>query len=389
MSAAGTDIRAAGRFEGRTMRAAVFRQAGAPPEIEELEIAEPGEHEVLVALGASGVCHSDAHVVDGEWSAPTPLVLGHEGAGVVAALGERVERLSVGDHVILSWCPGCGRCEWCISGRPQLCEVAARTAYESIMPDRTTRLRQGDQPVYAYLGTGTLAEYAVVPQTAAIPIPSQVPLDQAALVGCAVATGVGAVMNTARVPVGASVGIIGLGGVGAAAVQGAKAAGAATIVAVDVRADKLALAGSLGATHCVDASREDPVVAVRTLSGGRGLDFVFEAIGLPQTIEQGARLLAPAGTLVLVGMTPTGAVVRLDPLRIADRELRVIGCNYGSCRPSLDFPRILQLSERGLLDLERLITRRLPLSRTAEAFAAMARGEGLRSVIVPRAEERA
>jgi S-(hydroxymethyl)glutathione dehydrogenase/alcohol dehydrogenase len=364
------------------MRAAVLHQARGSLEIEQLEVAEPEPGEVLVELLASGICHSDARVLAGEWSAPMPLVLGHEGAGVVAAVGARVERLVPGDPVILSWCPDCGRCEWCLTGRPQLCERAARTAYASVMPDGTTRLRSGSRPVYAYLGTGTLAQYAVVPEAAVIPIQRHVPPDQAALVGCAIATGFGAVVNTARVPVGASVAIVGLGGVGTAAVQGAAAAGARIIVAIDIHGEKLELARALGATHGVDASREDPAEAVRAITNARGVDFAFEAAGLPETIQQAEAMLAAAGTLVLVGMPPQGAMVALDPLRIADRELRVIGSNYGSSRPAIDFIRIIELAQRGTLNLERMVSRRLPLERVGEGFAAMACGEGPRTVIL-------
>jgi S-(hydroxymethyl)glutathione dehydrogenase / alcohol dehydrogenase len=364
------------------MQAAVFRAPHEALTIEEVEVAEPGAGELLVRLHASGVCHSDAHVLLGEWTTPTPLVLGHEGAGVVEAVGAGVRDAAPGDHVVLSWCPSCRRCEWCLSGRPQLCELAAATTYASVMYDGTTRLRQGDVPVHAYLSTGTFGQYAVVPESGAVTIDPQVPLDRAAIVGCAVATGFGAVVNTARVPVGATVAVIGCGGVGLSIVQGARAASASPIIAVDLRADKLALARRLGATHDIDGSGTDAVAAVQELTGGRGVDFAFEAIGAPRAIEQAAAMLAPAGTLVIVGQTPEGAEVRLDPFRISDRELRVIGSNYGSCRPAIDFPRILDLDRQGILDLEALITDRITLGAVNEAFANMHEGAGARSVII-------
>ena len=370
------------RFVGRTMTAAVFRAPGESLTIEEVEVSEPGPGELLVRVHTSGVCHSDAHVVFGEWTAPTPLVLGHEGAGIVEAVGDGVIDVRPGDHVVLCWCPGCRRCEWCLSGRPQLCEVAAATAYASVMPDGTTRLRQGDRPIYAYLSTGTFGEYSVVPEAGAVVIPPDIPLDRAALVGCAVTTGFGAVVNTARVPAGATVAVVGCGGVGLSVIQGARAAAAAAIIAVDVREEKLTLARRLGATHAVCAAGSDPVSAVREVTGGRGVDFAFEAIGAPAAIEQAADMLAAAGTLVIVGQTPEGARVSLDPFRISDRELRVIGSNYGSSRPTIDFPRILELDRRGILNLDALITDRIELTAVNEAFAGMRQGIGARSVIV-------
>jgi S-(hydroxymethyl)glutathione dehydrogenase/alcohol dehydrogenase len=364
------------------MQAAVLHAPNQSLAIEEVEVAEPGAGELLVRLHASGVCHSDAHVLFGEWSSPTPLVLGHEGAGIVEAVGAGVNGVAAGDHVVLSWCPSCGRCEWCLTGRPQLCDVALATAYASVMPDGTTRLRQGDTAVYAYLSTGTFGQYAVVPASGAVVIDRDVPLDRAAIVGCAVATGFGAVVNTARVPVGATVAVVGCGGVGLSIVQGARASSAAPIIAIDLRADKLELARTLGASHAIDGSQTDVVAAVRELTGGRGVDFAFEAIGAPRAIEQAAALLASAGTLVIVGQTPEGAQVRLDPFRISDRELRVIGSNYGSSRPAVDFRRILELDRQGVVDLEALITDRIELGAVNDAFAAMRTGAGARSVII-------
>jgi S-(hydroxymethyl)glutathione dehydrogenase/alcohol dehydrogenase len=364
------------------MRAAVFREVAHPLEVEEIEVAEPAAGEVLVRVAASGVCHSDYHVVLGEWASPVPVILGHEGAGVVEAVGPGVERVGVGDHVVMAWGPACGRCEYCISGRPQLCQVATTTTYESVMFDGTTRLRQGGVGIHPYLAVGSFGELAVVPETGAIPIRRDVPLDRAALTGCALATGFGAVVNTARVPVGASVAVVGCGGVGMSIIQGASVSSASPLIAIDVAGEKLELARSLGATETVDAADEDAVEAVRRLTGGRGVDFAFEAIGLAATIEQAAAMLAPRGTAVLVGMAPDGVRVALDPLLIADREHRIIGCNYGSCRPAVDFPRLLDLYMNGVIDLDAMITRRLRLEDVGEGFEAMRRGESVRSLVV-------
>lgn len=364
------------------MRAAVFREVGRPLEVEEIEVAEPGAGEVLVRVVASGVCHSDYHVVLGEWESPLPVILGHEGAGVVEAVGDGVDGLALGDHVVLSWCPSCGRCESCIAGRPHLCLLAAATTYNGVMHDGTTRLRQGEDAVHPYLAVGSFGEYAVVPQSGAIRIAENVPLDRAALAGCALATGFGAVVNTARVPVGASVAVVGCGGVGMSILQGAAVSSAWPVIAIDVSEEKLELARSLGATETVNAAAEDAVAAVRRLTRGRGVDFAFEAIGLAATIEQAAAMLAPRGTAVLVGMAPDGVMVSLDPLLIADREHRIIGCNYGSSRPAIDFPRLLELYMNGVIDLDAMISRRLRLDEVGEGFEAMRRGESVRSVIV-------
>jgi S-(hydroxymethyl)glutathione dehydrogenase/alcohol dehydrogenase len=250
------------------------------------------------------------------------------------------------------------------------------------MFDGTTRLRQGNVPVHAYIAVGSFGEYAVVPETGAVKISTDVPLDRAALVGCAVATGFGAVVNTARVPVGASVAVVGCGGVGMSIVQGASLSSASPLIAIDVADEKLELARSLGATHVVNSAAEDAVQAVSRLTHGRGVDFAFEAIGLAATIEQVAAMLAPGGTAVLVGMAPEGVKVALDPLLITDREHRIIGCNYGSCRPAIDFPKILDLYMTGALDLDAMISRRLRLDEVGEGFEAMRRGESVRSLIV-------
>jgi S-(hydroxymethyl)glutathione dehydrogenase/alcohol dehydrogenase len=267
-------------------------------------------------------------------------------------------------------------------GRPQLCELAAATTYKSVMYDGSTRLRQGDVSVHAYLSTGTFGELAVVPESGVVKIDPAIPFDRAAIVGCAVATGFGAVVNTARIHVAATVAVVGCGGVGLAIIQAAHAAGAAIIVAVDLHAEKLALARELGATHTINASSTDPEPVVRGVTDGRGVNFAFEAIGSPRAIEQAATFLAPAGTLVLVGQTPEGTRVRFDPLTISDRELRIIGSNYGSCRPGIDFPRILELDRRGVVDLGALITDRISLDDVNGAFVAMSNGRRGRTVIV-------
>lgn len=364
-----------------TMNAAVFERVGKPLDVQEVEIDDPKADEVLVRLAASGVCHSDYHVVLGEWESPTPIVLGHEGSGVVEAVGEGVTSVVPGDHVILSWTPYCGRCRYCLAGRQNLCKLAYETVYQGVLLDGTTRLSRRGERVYTYAGVGSFGERTIVPETGAIKIRPDAPLDRAAIVGCAVTTGVGAAINTARVEPGASVLVIGCGGVGLSVVMGAALVSARPIIAVDVVDAKLALARRVGADVTVNARTQDVGDAVRELTGGDGVDFAFEAIGLPRTIEQAYSCLAPGGVAIVVGQTPMNQTVSIDPLIMSDREKVLRGSNYGSARPSVDFPRIIDLYMAGKLDLDALIGDTIPLAGVNDAFDAMAGGESARTVI--------
>ena len=356
-------------------RAAVLDAPGQPLVLETLSLDAPRAGEVLVRLGASGVCHSDLHVRDGHWKRPLPAVLGHEGAGLVEAVGDGVTSVESGDHVVLSWWYPCRRCRSCASGRAWAC--SGTRAGESLLPDGTTRLqRESGEPVRAYLAIGTFSELAVVPESAAVRVSPDVPFDVASLIGCAVTTGVGAVLNTARVPAGASVIVLGCGGVGLSVLMGARLAGAGPIVAVDRSKEKLDLARELGATQTAASSDEAHGFL------GEGADFVFEAIGLPVTIEAVQGLLAPGGTGVLVGLTPQRVPVSLDAYTFVDRGLRLIGSNYGSSDPAVDFPRLAGLYLEGALPLDRLVSHRIGLDEIEEAFDAMRRGERARSVVV-------
>jgi S-(hydroxymethyl)glutathione dehydrogenase/alcohol dehydrogenase len=365
-----------------TFRAAVFGGPGRALAIEELEVpAQPKPGEVLVKLAASGLCHSDYHVLRGEWPAPTPLVLGHEGAGVVEEVGEGVTSAATGDHVVLCWTPWCGRCRYCVAGRPVLCDMAKTRASRHVMYDGTTRLTRGGEPVHSYIALGTFGEYAMVAETGVVRIRSDVPLPQASLVGCAVTTGIGAVLNTARVTPGSSVLVIGCGGVGLNVVQGARLAAARQVIAVDRRPEKLQAARAMGATDALEAGAGDVVEAVRELSGGRGVDYAFEAIGVPAMIEAACEALAKGGTAVVVGQVAAGQKVSIDPLVLSDQEKTIRGSNYGSARPPIDFPRILDLYLEGRIDLDSLVTGRIRLDGINDAFEAMGRGEGIRTVI--------
>ena len=363
------------------IHAAVFEGVGKPLTVQELELQDPEEGEVLVRLAAAGVCHSDYHVVKGEWESSGPLVLGHEGAGVVEKIGPGVTTVAVGDHVVLSWVPYCGVCPRCRSGRPALCPKVEETAYLNVMYDGTSRLSRGDETVPSYLATGAFSDHVVVRETGAIPIRKDAPLDRAALVGCAVATGVGAVVNTADVKPGDTVLVIGCGGVGLSAIMGATLVSAGQIIAADVNEGALERAKSLGATAVVNPATADLAAEVRALVGNDGVDWAFEAIGLKPTIEQAYDLIRPGGTAVVVGQSAEGVTIEIDPMVMSDREKSLIGSNYGSSHPALDFPRLVDLYMQGKLDLDRLVGHTGTINEVNEAFAAMGTGDGGRTVI--------
>jgi S-(hydroxymethyl)glutathione dehydrogenase/alcohol dehydrogenase len=367
---------------GGLIRAAVFSGPGQPVRVIEVELAPPGDGEVEVAIAAAGVCHSDLHIVLGEWPHPVPVVLGHEGSGVVAAVGPGVTSLSPGDHVVLSWVAACGQCRYCRRGRPAQCQVAAEVVGPGgVLPDGTSRLRVGGEPAYHYLGVSSFAERAVVPESGAIRVRQDAPLELAALVGCAVATGVGAVRNTAGVPPGATVAVIGCGGVGLSCVQGARLAGASRIVAVDVVADKLAVARRLGATDVVHADGRPVVAALRALVP-EGLDYVFDAIGKIGTTEQAIAALGLGGSAVVVGLPPSGRQARFDPLALAEADQRILGCNYGSITPQRDIPQLVEEVMTGDLDLDSIVSARRPLAEAAEALADLRSGRVLRQLLI-------
>ena len=368
----------------REIRAAVIERAGVAPVIETLWLDDPHPGEVLVRMTASGVCHSDLHVRDGEWQRPGPIVMGHEGAGVVEAVGEGVDRSLVGRAVALSWYAPCLRCRDCQRGRQWVCRGSPSLRHAQ--PDGTTRLARPDgTPVLAYCSIATMSTAEVVPATAAIPMPEGVPPAVAALIGCGASTGVGAVLKTADVDAGASVVVIGLGGVGLSVVMGAVLASAGRVVAVDTNPAKLALATELGATDVVlaDPGDEDGTrAAIVDAAGDGGPDYVFEAIGLPSTIEQAIRALPPGGTAVLVGMTPFGTRVSFEGFPFVDGARRIIGSNYGSAVAAIDFPRYARWYLDGRLPIDRLIDRHLPLDDLEDAFDRLRAGRAARQVVV-------
>jgi S-(hydroxymethyl)glutathione dehydrogenase/alcohol dehydrogenase len=361
--------------------AAVLREARTPFEIHELDLQEPGAGEVLVRIAAAGVCHSDYHLVSGATKHPVPVVAGHEGAGVVEAVGAGVNDVRVGDHVVLSWTPDCGECFYCVRGKPNLCETYTGPIWAGVMLDGTPRLSLKGKPIYHYCGLASFATHAVVPQQSCIVARKDVPLEVAALVGCAVATGVGAAMLTAGVRPGDSVVVYGCGGVGLSILQGAKLCGAQTLIAVDTSVEKLKIAGEFGATHAL-AAGEDVPKQVAEFTGGRGADFAFEAVGLPQVQEQALHAIRPGGTLVLAGLSAMGTGTNLPAAIITRQEKTIKGSYYGSVHPRRDFPMLLDLYRAGRLDLDRLVSRRYSLNQINEAFADMLSGRHARGVIM-------
>src|SRR5215510_1498443 len=357
------------------MKAAVFHGPHQALTIEDVEIDKPMAHEVLVRVVASGVCHSDLHFVDGYYPFPEPAILGHEAAGIVESVGPMVDEFKAGDHVIACLSVFCGRCDYCLTGRTHLC------GSRPVRPkDAPTKFLWQGKPVAQFANLSAYAEKMLVHQNAIVKIRDDMPLDRAALIGCGVTTGVGAALNTARIEPGSSVAVYGCGGVGLAVIQGARIGGARMIIAVDVHEKKLATARELGATHAVDASKGDPVQAIRELTNG-GVDYAFEAIGLKKAAEQSFECIRPGGTATVVGMIPVGQKIELEG-SVFLREKKIQGCSMGSNRFKVDMPRYIDLYLQGRLRLDEMITRRMKLDEVNEAFRAMKAGEVARSVLM-------
>lgn len=363
-------------------RAAVLEHTGGSLEVVHLDLAPPGPAEVLVRLKASGVCHSDFNAIDGTAETRCPAVLGHEGAGVVEAIGPGVTRVVVGDHVALSWAPSCGACGECLRDLPHLCSTAWPAMGTGGLMDGTTRLSRDGEPVYHYSFLSTFAEACVVPEKSCVPIPKDVPFDVAGLVGCAVTTGVGAVWRTAGVRPGDRVAIIGCGGVGLSALMAAVAVGAEPVIAVDAAPGKLEIASSFGATHGVPwaGSAEATADAIREISGG-GVDYAIEATGRPEAMTSAFLATRARGAAVLIGIPRADATVTLPALSIPRMERRVLGSIYGSSRPERDFGTTLALYRAGRLPLDRLVSHHLPLDEVERGFELMRSGEALRVVL--------
>jgi S-(hydroxymethyl)glutathione dehydrogenase/alcohol dehydrogenase len=360
--------------------AAILWEQAQPLSVEPAELDAPGPGEVLVEVRAAGVCHSDLHPARGDWPMKTPVVLGHEGAGIVREVGAGVTRVAPDDHVVLSWAPACGECPSCRDGRAVLCDRLEKVTFRNKLPGGAARLHARDRDLGAFLGTACFAESVVVHESAAIPVRRDVPLDALATLGCAVITGVGAVMNAAQVPPGARVAVIGAGGVGLNVVQGAAIAGAEEIIAVDTRPAPLAIASRFGATQTVDAAGDVPA-AVRERTRGRGADFVFDTVGSPATLATALAATKKGGAVIVTGLSRVDAQGAIAMFPFVMQEKRLIGSVYGSGQPLRDIPRLVELFEEGRLKLRELVARTYPLTAVNEALAALASSDGARGVI--------
>jgi len=371
------------------VRAAILERIGVEPPyaqsrpltIDEVELAPPGEGEVLVRVAAAGLCHSDLSVINGDRPRPTPMALGHEAAGGVEQVGPGVHDLAVGDHVVMVFVPSCGHCQPCAEGRPALCEPGAAANTVGTLLSGARRIRRHGAEINHHLGVSAFAEYAVVSRRSLVKIDQDLPLEQAALFGCAVLTGVGAVVNTAQMRAGATAAVIGLGGVGLAALLGARAAGASRIIAIDLAEDKLKLAKELGATDVFNAGSADCVEAVRAATGG-GVEFAFEFAGSVRALELAYRITRRGGMTVTAGLPPPDAAFPLPAVNLVAEERTVKGSYIGTCVPMRDIPRYIALFRQGRLPVDRLLTSRLRLDEINEGFDRLARGEAIRQVVL-------
>jgi NDMA-dependent alcohol dehydrogenase len=362
-------------------KAVVCREVGKPVVVEEIQVDPPKRNEVTIKLAAAGVCHSDLSATNGTIPFPLPLVLGHEGAGVIVAVGEGVTEFSVGDHVVSSFVSMCGRCRYCVTGRPSLCDQTNKTAFT--LPDGTVRTHdRSGQPLNVFTGCGVMSEYATLHMDNVVKVEKDIPLDCAALVSCGVMTGVGAVVNVAKLEPGSIAVVFGAGGVGLNAIQGCQLSGAAMIVAVDTADAKLEMARQFGATHTVNSkTTENAVKAIRELTGG-GADYSFECVGYGEVVAQAYNVLRKGGTAVVVGVAPAKDMTSIRTNTLYAEEKTLTGSRFGSARPKEDFPRLLALYKTKRLKLDELITRRYKIDEAPQAFADLAAGKNARGVIV-------
>jgi len=371
------------------IKAAVLEKMGAatpyekskPLAVQAVELDSPGDGEVLVKVAAAGLCHSDLSVIDGNRPRPTPMVLGHEAAGVVQELGPGVEDLSVGDHVVMVFVPSCGHCLPCSEGRPALCEPGAVANRAGTLLSGARRLHRNGGDVHHHLGVSAFAEYATVSRRSLVKIDRELPLDEAALFGCAVLTGVGAVINTARVPAGSSVAVLGLGGVGLSSLLGAVAVGARRVVAVDLSDNKLGLARQLGATDTFNAGGANAVEEIRAATGG-GVEFAFEMAGSVRAMDLAYKITRRGGTTVTAGLPPPTHTFALPQVNLVAEERTVKGSYIGTCVPNRDLPRYIELYRRGKLPVDRLMSSRLKLDEINIGFDRLHEGKAVRQVVV-------
>ena len=357
------------------MKAAIFEAANKPLSIEDVDIIDPRAGEVLVRTMCSGVCHSDLHFIDGLWQLPMAAVLGHEAAGIVEAVGDGVTYVKPGDRVIMSFRPFCGSCYYCLGGRPNLCSSPTHGEQAA------SRLTWKGKPILQFANVGSFAEMMVTTENGVVKIPEEMPMAEAALIGCGVMTGVGAALYTARVPGGADVAVIGCGGIGLNIIQGCRIAGAGKIIAIDIVESKLNLAQRFGATYTLNSKGVDDLTeAVMEMTGGLGVEYAFEAIGVPAAATQAFNITRAGGTTVVVGMHPLGSEISV-PGPAFLQEKKLIGCMYGSTRFREHMPKLIDLFLQDRLDLTSLVSKRMQLEGVNDAFQAMKAGEVARSVL--------
>ncbi len=366
---------------GKRAKAVLCRELHKPVVVETVEIESPHRDEVMLRIDACGVCHSDLSATNGTIPIPPPVVLGHEAAGTIAEVGPGVTEVAVGDRVVVSWIPACGRCRYCVMGRPALCDAAARAVIT--LPDGSSRIKDADgKPLHHFAGVSVMAEYATVSKDNVIKMDVDVAADKAALVGCAVMTGVGAALNTAKVEAGSSVAVFGCGGIGLNVIQGAALAGAEKIIGVDVEERKLEFAQTFGATHTVNPRSDgDPVAKILQLTGG-GADYAFECIGRAATIQQTYHAVRKGGMAVVVGVSAPSEQVQLPAFTMPFQEKVLTGSMYGSARPRIDFPRLLSLYKAHRLKLDELVSATYSIDEAPRAFADLEKGANARGVIV-------
>ena len=358
------------------MKAAICREFGKPLVIEDVELAAPSAGELRVKLEACAICHSDIIYADGGWGGSLPMLLGHEASGTVIDVGEGVDDIQPGDFVVVTLIRHCGACRYCERGDDVICDARFP------LDERSPLTSSSGEAVVQAMRTGAFAEEVVVGASQVCPVSRQIPAASAALLACGVLTGVGAVTNTAQVPAGADVVVIGIGGVGINALQGAGLCEAGSIIAVDIADEKLEVARRFGATHAVNSASEDAIAAVKTATGGKGADFVFVAVGAKAPIDEGVQMLASGGTAVVVGIPASGVITEYDPVELASRGQRIVGSKMGSARVREDIPRLAKLYEEGRLKLDELISGRYPLEQINDAIAATKSGQSLRNVVV-------
>lgn len=355
--------------------------ASRPLAIEEIDLEPPGQGEVLVRIAAAGLCHSDLSVINGDRPRPMPMALGHEASGIVEALGPGVTDLARGDHVVMVFVPSCGHCLPCAEGRPALCEPGAAANTKGTLLSGERRISRSGAPINHHLGVSAFAEYATVSRRSLVKIDPELPLDEAALFGCAVLTGVGAVVNTAKVPLGATVAVIGLGGVGLASLIGAVSCGASRVVAIDLAEDKLGFARQLGATDTFNASSPTCIDDVRAATGG-GVEYAFELAGSVKALELAYKITRRGGTTVTAGLPPPDRALAIPAVQLVAEERTLKGSYIGTCVPARDLPRYVALYRRGRLPVDKLLTHRLKLDEINEGFDRLNEGRAIRQVVV-------